>query len=209
MEHIVFERPREKLQAKGVGYLSTIEVLQLIIGSGTSNVSSARLAKRVMSLLMNGQYTLESLVAIDGIGIAKACQIIAALELGGRIKGIKSQLEENRAEDDFMQEIPKAISKLRKSTLLICMYDGAQRQLHKTNYELTPIQYIVRKICADALIANARYISIAIGSKERSLLLTTDELSLIKQLKSSLGLLDVQMLRIYVANQERVETWKI
>lgn len=84
MQTEVYERPREKLIRGGVDTLSTIELIQLIIGSGTPVASSAKLARLVGILVEQNAVTLTALCEIKGVGHAKACQIIAALELGRR-----------------------------------------------------------------------------------------------------------------------------
>ncbi len=85
MEQILYERPREKLRNRGVKALSLLELLQLIIGSGNARVSAARLAREVEGLITSRTATYAALIQIDGLGDAKACQILASLELAGRV----------------------------------------------------------------------------------------------------------------------------
>ena len=86
MEQFSYLRPREKLQSRGVSSLRTAELLQVIIGSGTQSVSGAKIAKSVSNLLQSSAHlSYEALIGIAGLGQAKACQIIAAIELGRRI----------------------------------------------------------------------------------------------------------------------------
>lgn len=85
----VSDRPRERLISKGVTNLSNEELLSVIIKDGTKDMSvklvSANLLKNVNKIqdLKNIQY--EELIKIKGIGISKACTILAAIELGNRI----------------------------------------------------------------------------------------------------------------------------
>ena len=81
----VYERPRERLRSIGVASLSRIELLQLIIGSGNSRVSGAKLARMVDELLANGVVSYETLVSLPGLGEAKACQLLASFEIGARV----------------------------------------------------------------------------------------------------------------------------
>lgn len=85
-----YERPREKLMAKGVEYLSDSELLAIIIRTGSRNLSAIDLASRVINIDREGlrglqNTSVEELISINGIGTAKACQIISALELGKRM----------------------------------------------------------------------------------------------------------------------------
>jgi DNA repair protein RadC len=84
------ERPREKLVQHGAGALSNAELLAILIGTGTRETSAIMLANRVLALEEEGISYLtgclpEELYAIPGMGMAKSCQIIAAIELGKRI----------------------------------------------------------------------------------------------------------------------------
>ncbi len=84
------ERPREKLMRYGVNLLSNSELLAILIGSGTRNSSAIMLANKLLSLDNSGILFLadcvpEELTTVKGIGIAKACQLISAIELGKRI----------------------------------------------------------------------------------------------------------------------------
>jgi len=84
------ERPREKLVQYGADALSNSELLAILIGTGTKDVSAIALANRVLALEEEGISYLsnclpEELSGIPGMGMAKSCQIIAAIELGKRI----------------------------------------------------------------------------------------------------------------------------
>jgi len=86
----VVERPREKLFGHGVRLLSNMELIALLIGSGTREASAITLAGRVLAMTETGLTALKSaspeeLLAIKGIGEASASRILAAAELGSRI----------------------------------------------------------------------------------------------------------------------------
>ena len=83
------DRPREKLMAKGVDSLSDAELLAIIIGSGTREISAVELARQILSLSENnlsllGKKSVPDLKKVKGIGEAKAIALVAAFELGRR-----------------------------------------------------------------------------------------------------------------------------
>ncbi len=80
-----YERPREKLRSKGAGVLSLVELFHVIIGTGGGAASGSKLAREVLELHKRQNITYLSLRTIKGLGDAKACQILAAVELAGRI----------------------------------------------------------------------------------------------------------------------------
>lgn len=84
------ERPVEKAQHLGIETLSNAELIALILRTGTKAKSAIGLGEDVLSAFPDGisglgECTLEELRCIDGIGPAKACGILAAVELGKRI----------------------------------------------------------------------------------------------------------------------------
>lgn len=80
------DRPREKLQQKGAQSLSDQELLAILLGSGTRAQDVMSLAKRLLKVVdeTSANPTLEDLMGIDGIGLAKATLISAALEFARR-----------------------------------------------------------------------------------------------------------------------------
>jgi DNA repair protein RadC len=83
------DRPREKLILKGRSVLSDAELLAIILGSGSRDLSALELAKQLLhdsgnDLSRFSKLNLNDLCKHKGIGEAKAVGIIAALELGRR-----------------------------------------------------------------------------------------------------------------------------
>ena len=90
-EWAVEDRPREKLRLKGVKSLSPAELIAILIGSGNVEMTAVDLAKLILSNSNNrinelNRLTLDQLMSYKGIGEAKAVSIMAALELGRRLK---------------------------------------------------------------------------------------------------------------------------
>ncbi len=90
-EWAVEDRPREKLLTHGIQSLSHSELIAILIGSGTRNLSAVELARRILSNANNdldqlGRFTVSDFMKIKGIGKAKAIAIVSALELGRRRK---------------------------------------------------------------------------------------------------------------------------
>ncbi|AKL95090.1 DNA replication and repair protein RadC [Clostridium aceticum] len=85
-----YERPREKMVTYGVNTLSNAELLAILLSTGFKEMSAIGLANSILSSTKEGlrfftDCTIEELIQIKGVGLAKATQIIAAVELGKRI----------------------------------------------------------------------------------------------------------------------------
>ena len=82
------DRPREKLRHHGAAALGDNELVALVLGSGSRRGGALSVANAVLAACggVRGlrRLTLDELMAIEGIGRARAAQIIAALELGRR-----------------------------------------------------------------------------------------------------------------------------
>ncbi|KKY00508.1 DNA repair protein RadC [Paraclostridium benzoelyticum] len=88
------ERPREKMLTQGEKSLSNAELLAIILRTGTKKQSVLELANYIINKDRQGirwlnDITIQELCEIDGIGLSKAAQIKAALELGIRIASAK------------------------------------------------------------------------------------------------------------------------
>lgn len=82
------ERPREKLLAHGPAVLSDAELLAIFLSSGRQGADAVACARNLLqrhgplrTLLELGS---KQLLALPGIGPARACALLAALELGHR-----------------------------------------------------------------------------------------------------------------------------
>ncbi len=83
------DRPREKLLTKGPTALSDGELLAILIGSGTREISAVDLARSILASVHNSiselsRLSIKELIKFKGIGEAKAINIAAALEIGRR-----------------------------------------------------------------------------------------------------------------------------
>jgi DNA repair protein RadC len=79
-------RPREKLREKGASALTDEELVAAILGTGTAGVDVRTIARQVAGLIREHktELTLDHLLAVPGMGIAKAGQILSAFELARR-----------------------------------------------------------------------------------------------------------------------------
>jgi len=107
-----FNRPREKMAAQGPEALSDIELLSIILGSGVKGKNVLKVAQSILNTLakQRGKVELKSLLALEGIGLAKACQIVASLEFARR-RSAKGLLVIQKAHDVLPLIMPIADKK--------------------------------------------------------------------------------------------------
>ena len=80
------ERPREKLRERGAAALTDEELVAAILGAGTAGVDVRTIARQVAALIREHRagLTLDHLLSVPGVGLAKAAQILSAFELARR-----------------------------------------------------------------------------------------------------------------------------
>jgi DNA repair protein RadC len=98
------ERPREKLLARGAPALSDAELLAIFIGCGPRGQSAVDLGRQLLSECGGLRGLLDrpsgDLSKLRGLGPARACALVAALELGTRHLGQQLQRGEALADPD-------------------------------------------------------------------------------------------------------------
>jgi len=83
------DRPRERLRALGPGALTAVELLAILIGTGTSQRDAVAVAGDLLaaaggSLRALARQPVGSLARVPGVGAAKAARVAAALEVARR-----------------------------------------------------------------------------------------------------------------------------
>jgi DNA repair protein RadC len=200
------ERPREKLLTKGASSLSEAELLAIILRTGVRGKSAVDLGRELLQ-----QYgTLSSLFASDlerllhmkGLGLTKAVQLQAVIELARRAleEQIKPgvNLSSPKAVRDYLR-----LSLLRqdKEVFLGIFLDAQNRVLiteELSNGTLTQTSVFPREVVKRALHHNAAAVVFAhnhpSGLAEPS---RADEL-LTQALKQALSLVDVKVLDHFI-----------
>ncbi len=118
------DKPREKLLKKGVSALKDYELVAILLGSGIKGKDVIKLSKEIVKLFEDDFNTLNlnKLLNIHGLGIAKASQIISAIELSKRHL-IKQHKKISSAKDVY-EELKPYHNKQQE--YFLCLYlDGA------------------------------------------------------------------------------------
>jgi DNA repair protein RadC len=79
-------RPREKLRERGAAALSDEELVAAILGMGTAGIDVRTMSRQVATLIREHRenLTLDILLSVRGMGLAKGGQILSAFELARR-----------------------------------------------------------------------------------------------------------------------------
>ncbi|MFS0861722.1 DNA repair protein RadC [Fredinandcohnia sp. 179-A 10B2 NHS] len=127
------ERPRERLVTEGPESLSNLELLAILLRTGSKEESVIQLSNRLLhqfeGLRLLKDATVEEITAIKGIGQAKAVQIMASIELGRRIG--KLQYEDRyviRSPEDGAKYVMEDMRFLSQEHF-VCLYLNTKNQV--------------------------------------------------------------------------------
>jgi len=99
------DRPRERLRERGARALSLRELLAIVVGSGSGGRSAMDLADGIVASFGStremASASVESFASVTGVGMATACRLKAAVELGKRIsRATRGEIKVIRSPED-------------------------------------------------------------------------------------------------------------
>lgn len=130
------ERPRERLINLGVENLSNEELLAILLKTGTKDMSVKILASNILKELSSikdlKDMTLEKLIQIKGIKTAKACELLASIELGKRINQKFNNINQLKIVDSTsVFEYYKGVLEDKKQENFYCVYLDTKNNIIK------------------------------------------------------------------------------
>lgn len=206
------DRPREKLLLKGTSALSDAELIAILIGSGTANLSAVEVAKKI---LMHGgnnlndlaKLSVKDLMKVKGIGEAKAITIIAALELGRRRK--ETEVDEKpkiNSSKDAYDLVKGDLMDLPHEEFWVLLLNRANRVIKKKKISEGGVSgtvadpKIIYKLALEELASG---VIVAHNHPSGNLTASQSDIDLTKKLKEAGKFLEVQLLdHVIVAGQK-------
>jgi len=191
-----FDKPREKLASKGVESLKNDELLSVLLGSGIKGKDVRKLSREIISLFdkdFDG-LGLDNLCEIHGLGVAKASQILAAIELSKRYL-IKSNRRITSAQDVY-DELASFRGKKQEYFLTITL-DGASHIINtRTIFIGTLNQSVVhpREVFVDAISDRSAGIIIAHNHPSGTLQASSADIRITQRLQEVAKVVGIELL---------------
>ncbi|MFC0188013.1 DNA repair protein RadC [Fictibacillus aquaticus] len=132
-DYPVQERPRERLVAEGPESLANHELIAILLRTGTKKMSALQLSHHIIQQFEGLRYlkdaTIGELTQINGIGTAKAVELLAAVEIGKRVSRL--QFEERyavRSPEDGAKYMMDDLRFLQQEHF-VCLYLNTKNQI--------------------------------------------------------------------------------
>jgi DNA repair protein RadC len=191
-----YDRPREKLRAKGAAGLSDEELVQVILGRGVEGHDVRSMSKEIAGIIQKKKtgLTETDLTAIPGMGPAKAYQLLAAFELTRRHL-IKDTIKITKAED--VLPLLTDIANKQQEYFVCISLNGANEVIEKrvvTIGLLNHSQVHPREVFADVIADRAASVIFAHNHPSGELNPSDADLKIHEQLIQAAKILGIRVL---------------
>lgn len=206
------ERPREKLIRYGPTKLTNPELLAIILGTGSHGMNAVELARKVL-LKFPDQAVITSTVAdlrqTYGLGEGKACQIVAAFELGRRFyqQHPPSSLLTPR---DVWRSVSEIASR-KKEHFIVFYVDSRYQELGREVVSVGTINASLvhpREVFEPAVKLLASGIVVVHNHPSGNLDPSREDLSVTARLKEAGAILGIPLLDHIIVSQEGFSSFK-
>jgi len=123
-------RPRERLALQGVNVLSDAEILAIILQSGSVGENVVDMSNRLIASYgvdKLNSLSLNELMKIKGIGMAKAAKIIAAFELSKRVNAGRIHEKVVKNSSDIAHYYMEKMKDYKKEHLIAVFLDSKNK----------------------------------------------------------------------------------
>ena len=205
------EKPRERLQNSGPNALSNTELVAILLRVGVGGESVVNLAQRLLAtfggLAGLARASLAELCAVKGVGLAKAAQIKAALELGRRllIAGPETR-PQIRSASDAANLLLLEMSFLDQEHMRVLLLDTKHHVLDApTIYVGSLHTSVVRvgELFREAIKQNCAAIILAHNHPSGDPTPSSEDVAVTQQVVAAGKLLDIEVLDHLIIGQQR------
>jgi len=209
-------RPRERLISAGANALSEDELLAIMLRVGRPGENAVHMAQRILSSFDGlpglAQATIDELCSVDGIGMAKAAQIKASLEMGKRLMAtIPKERLQVRSPSDVANLLMVEMSFLDKEELHTVLLDTKNFIIRTEKVyagSLNSAVVRVGEVFREAIRANCASIIVAHNHPSGDPTPSPEDVHVTKQIVEAGELLDINVLDHLVIGRSKYVSLK-
>jgi DNA repair protein radc len=188
---------REKILAYGVSTLKDEELLAVIIGNGTRESKVSEIAQKIICQSNSLNLSLEQLMSFNGIGVAQACKILAAVELGTRKVHSDTLSETIVSVDDIGRHLINKIGGAPQEKLVAVYLNNSYHVIDEQVIFIGTVDQATvhpRDILREAVKMSATQVVVAHNHPNGSLMFSNDDQEFSLRLKKCCHLIGINLI---------------
>jgi DNA repair protein RadC len=196
------DRPRERLAELGAESLSDAELLAILLRVGIQGQNAVQMGQHLLhkfnGLIGLYQASFEQVCQVKGVGMAKAAQLQAALELGRRyLKAQRGERPVIHSPKDAADQVIYEMSGFVQENLWVLLLDTRNRLIdieHLYQGSLNSSTVRVAEVFKKAMVMNAAAIIITHNHPSGDPTPSPEDIALTRTLVETGKMLDIQVL---------------
>ncbi len=196
------DRPRERLLLLGAGALTTAELLAILLRTGTKECSALKLADQLLRSFQDlrgvAEARPEDLAQVHGVGLIKAAQITAAVELGRRLAAHSRESRPVIRDPETAARLAETmITDPRREHFLALFLDSKNRLMKKVMISVGSLDTSVvhpREVFREAVSASAASMIVAHNHPSGDLSPSPEDLNITHRLIEAGNLIGIEVL---------------
>ncbi len=207
------ERPRERLLELGPGVLSDAELIVVLFGTGIAGEGvldcAARIARSV-NLRRLHQVAVDELLAIKGMGPARAAQLLAAAEVGRRLWPDGDQIPLVRGPENIY-ELTRDIRNLNREHFVGFYLNSRNQVLRREIISIGSLNASIvhpREVFVPAIAVSAANLILAHNHPSGDPTPSEEDLAITRRIQEAGRLLGIELLDHVVVARETYASFK-
>ncbi len=204
------DRPREKIEKKGVACLSDQELIAAILGKGTAGRDVMDISREVAGMLSRkNPPTYDQLLKVEGVGQTKACILMACFEVARRYGTPEEEPAIRITSPEEIMAIPEVrdLKTKKQEHFLVITLNGASEMIRAMTITMGLLNHSLvhpREVFAEAITDRAASIICVHNHPSGNLEPSQQDIGITRQLVSAGEILGIQVLDHLIISKQGI-----